>query len=91
MSFQDLSKRGVIEALGSFSQDIGQLSPCLYRGKDGRVCGITKRVHTTGHYGQKVGEHDGLSPPPDILLKVINHIKKLKDSVDSFFFHFVLF
>jgi hypothetical protein len=71
----------VTEAINSFIAEISQYSPCLYQFKDGIVCGIAKLAHTTGHYGQKTGQHEGPSIPTNIDKLIVQRFKDLKEIV----------
>jgi hypothetical protein len=44
---------------------------------NGKLCGIAREWHTTGHHGIKTGKHDGPALPLGPLSIVNNHIKEL--------------
>jgi hypothetical protein len=77
-----LIRDSVIEAVKNFDSELDQHSPCLHRVGERGVCGTAKRLHTTGHYGQKTGEHEGPKFQTDTFAKVMENIKRL-NNIDS--------
>jgi hypothetical protein len=74
--------------VATFYTELGQYSPCLHQLTNGKLCGIAKLSHTTGHFGQKVGEHDGPPPPPGVLPIITQRIKDLQVIVRHFLYLF---
>jgi len=72
-----MNKIFVVTSVKQFCDEIWDYSPCLQQLPKGRVCGITKIMHTTGHYGQDGGEHNTPQIPTDRNITVQNHIKIL--------------
>jgi hypothetical protein len=76
--FQILFQSAVAQAVATFYSELGQYSPCLHQLGNGKLCGIAKLSHTTGHFGNRAGDHDGPPPPPDALPIITQRIKDLK-------------
>jgi predicted acylesterase/phospholipase RssA len=70
-------KETILKASQSFCNEIFRYSPCLYQLSNGKLCGIAREWHTTGHYGTKSGNHDGPGFPLGLVNLIQNHCKKL--------------
>jgi hypothetical protein len=70
-------KETIVNAVTFFQDEIIKYSPCLFQLSNGKICGIAKEWHTTGHHGIKTGKHEGPSLPVGLLSTVIGHIKEL--------------
>jgi predicted acylesterase/phospholipase RssA len=77
-----LVRNTLMTSVEEFTREIWRYFPCLHQFKDGIVCGIAKSLHTTGHYGQKTGDHEGMEPPTNVLNLIVQRFKELKD-IDS--------
>jgi hypothetical protein len=50
----------ISDAITYFNNEISKYAPCIYRLRNGNLCGIAREWHTTGHYGEKeFGVHLG--------------------------------
>lgn len=72
-----MAKTLVTELMNCFCTQIWQFCPCSHQLPNGKLCGIAKALHTTGHYGQKTGDHEGPSPPTDLTSKVAKYLQTL--------------
>jgi hypothetical protein len=83
-----MAKTVIIGLVNAFCAQIWQFCPCCYQFPNGKLCAIAKALHTTGHYGQKTGEHIGPSPPQDLIVRVENYLRALSEMVSlSLSFH----
>lgn len=77
------------QSVKEFFDEIWNYSPCLFQFPNGRVCGIAKMLHTTGHYGQNEGHHEGPQIPSDGPKIVYHHMQNLFGLVsEALFFLF---
>jgi hypothetical protein len=73
-------------AVNTYCVELAQYSPCLHVLNNQRICGIAKSTHTTGHYGEETGEHEGPPPPPNVQEIIQQRIKDLDAIVISFIY-----
>jgi hypothetical protein len=66
-----------MRAIQNLCDEIFRYSPCLYELPNGKLCGIAREWHTTGHYGIQTGKHDGPALPFGLVNIVQTHCKKL--------------
>jgi hypothetical protein len=84
MNVQENIREIMTEAITYFSNEISKYSPCLYRLRNGTLCGIARDWHTTGHYGEReVGPHLGPPLPSQNILfhKLKQNLEKLVSMV----------
>jgi hypothetical protein len=70
-------KKTIAGAMNLFQEEIFRYSPCLFQLSNGKICGIGKEWHTTGHHGIKTGKHEGPPLPLGLISTVVGHIKEL--------------